>query len=235
MYDKRIDLKGNWSIREGREEFAHLVERETAAPVLLKEGVEVLRADSARGKKNETDTLTLQEALPFLEASRGDRFEALNILAVFTGMRPGELLALRDGRTSPWTAAQLTARVRRSLPWSPDGPVFKGTKTEKGRSVSLLPEAVEALKGHRVRQAEERLRYAGIWEDEGLVFPSAIGRPMRRPDLVKRRFKPVLKKSGIPPSASTTSGTPSQPSCSNKASTPESYRRSSATPPSPKP
>jgi len=33
--------------------------------------------------------------LDFFEIAKGDCFEALYVLAVFTGMRPGEMLALR--------------------------------------------------------------------------------------------------------------------------------------------
>ena len=55
------------------------------------------------------------------------------------------------------------ARVRCSLSKDAKGrKVFKCTKTEKGRSVSLMPEVVEALRAHRRRHAEERLRYAGV-------------------------------------------------------------------------
>jgi integrase len=75
---------------------------------------------------------------------------------------------------------------------------YKNTKTEKGRSISLLPEAVEALKAHRRCQAQERLRYSGIWHDQDLVFPSTKGTPMSWKSLIKRNFKPLLKKAGMP-------------------------------------
>ncbi|MBA2535155.1 MAG: hypothetical protein H0V21_09095, partial [Rubrobacter sp.] len=35
-----------------------------------------------------------------------------------------------------------------------------------------MPEVVASLKAHRVRQNEERLKVAGAWEDNGLVFPT---------------------------------------------------------------
>jgi integrase len=137
-------------------------------------------ATKPRQKKRETEALTIEQVFTFLKTARkaGDRFEALYAMAAFTGMRPGELLALRwhdlilDG-------PEPVARVRRSLSKGPDGPVFKPTKTEKGRSVSLLSEAVEALKRHRKRQAKERLKYSGLWKDYDLVFPSRTGTPMQ--------------------------------------------------------
>jgi integrase len=127
-----------------------------------------------------------------------DRFEALYVVAVFTGMRPGEMLALR------WSDLVLdgpepVARVRRSLSKGDDGkPVYKSTKTERGRAVSLLPEVVEALKAHRKRQAGERLRYSGLWREEDLVFPSNTGGPMSWNNLVRRNLKPLMRAAGLP-------------------------------------
>jgi integrase len=112
-------------------------------------------------------------------------------------MRPGELLALR-WRDVVLDGPEPVVRVRRSLSEGPDGPVFKRTKTEKGRSISLLPEAVTALKSHRKRQAEERLKYSGLWKDHDLVFPSRTGTPMRWTNLTKRNYKPLLGKAGLP-------------------------------------
>jgi integrase len=156
-------------------------------------------ATKPRQDKRETEALTIEQIFTFLKAARkvGDRFEALYALAAFTGMRPGELLALR-WRDVVLDAPEPVVRVRRSLSEGPDGPVFKQTKTEKGRSVSLLPEAVTALKTHRKRQAEERLKYSGLWKDHDLVFPSRTGTPMRWTNLTKRNFKPLLGKAGLP-------------------------------------
>jgi integrase len=60
------------------------------------------------------------------------------------------------------------------------------------------PEAIEALKAHRKRQLEETMRYNGLREDLGLVFCSTIGTPIRRQNLQRRSFKPLLKKAGLP-------------------------------------
>ena len=153
-----------------------------------------------RQERRETVALTLDQVFAFLDVAREaeDRFEALYATAVFTGMRPGELLALR------WADLVLEgpepeARVRRSLSKDANGrKVFKRTKTEKGRSVSLMPEVVEALRAHRRRQAEERLRYAGVWHDQDLVFPNKTGAPMDWDNLTARGYKPLRRKAGLP-------------------------------------
>src|SRR5215207_3676239 len=48
-----------------------------------------------RPNPKEMRTLSAEETRKLLEAARGDRFEALYVLAVTTGMRQGELLALK--------------------------------------------------------------------------------------------------------------------------------------------
>jgi integrase len=56
---------------------------------------------------------------------------------------------------------------------------------------------MEALKGHRARQNEERLRLGSLWEDCGLVFPNRAGMPMNADNLYHRDFKPLLEKAGL--------------------------------------
>jgi integrase len=64
-----------------------------------------------------------------------------------------------------------------------------------------LPEVVAALKAHRVLQNEERLVLAKVWQDNGLVFPTSTGTIMRRSNLSRRHFKPILKKADLDPEA----------------------------------
>ena len=89
--------------------------------------------------------------------------------------------------------------VRRSVSEDEGGPVIREeTKTSAGRRLELLPVAVEALKKHRLRQNEERLRCRGLWRDLGLIFPSTTGTIMRRNNLHRRSYKPLLRKAGLP-------------------------------------
>ena len=64
--------------------------------------------------------------------------------------------------------------------------------------MKLTTRAVEALKRHRERQLEEREELAGLWQDHGLVFPTRVGTPMSRHNLVARSFKPLLERAGLP-------------------------------------
>ncbi len=129
-------------------------------------------------------------------AASEERFGALYVLAVTSGLRPGELLALK------WEDVDLEVGamfVRRSVSEDEGGPVIREeTKTSAGRRLELLPVAVEALKKHRLRQNEERLRCRGLWRDLGLILPSTTGTIMRRNNLHCRSYKPLLKRAGLP-------------------------------------
>ncbi len=142
------------------------------------------------------ETLSAQKVGAFFAAASEDRFAALYVLAVTSGLRPGELLALT------WEDVNLeagTLSVRHSVSEDENGPIIREeTKTSGGRRLELLPVAVEALKKHRVLQSKERLRYSGLWRDLGLVFPSTTGTIMRRNNLHHRSYKPLLKRAGLP-------------------------------------
>ena len=73
------------------------------------------------------------------------------------------------------------------------------TKTKRGRrQIRLTSRAVSALKTHRKKQLEERMRSAGSYQDQGLVFATHAGTPVNPENLVKRSFKPLLKRAGLP-------------------------------------
>jgi integrase len=142
--------------------------------------------------------LSEAEARTFLDAAREaeDRFEALYVLAITSGLRRGELLGLR------WDDADLdrgTLRVGRALVREGGRHVVGETKTRRGRRrVNLTPRTVAVLKTHRKRQLEHRVRLAGLYEDRGLIFASENGTPLNPENLVKRSFKPLLERTGLP-------------------------------------
>jgi integrase len=73
------------------------------------------------------------------------------------------------------------------------------TKTKRGRrQVNLTPRTVAVLKTHRKRQLEEKMRFAGLYEDRGLIFATSAGTSFNPENLVKRSFKPLLKRAGLP-------------------------------------
>jgi len=94
-----------------------------------------------------------------------------------------------------WTAE---GRKRRSVFGDGRGWVLGGsTKSGKGRRVRLTQRAVAALKDHRKRQLEERMRLVGLWQDHGLVFPNEIGSLLNPSNLRNRSFKRIKARSGV--------------------------------------
>jgi integrase len=147
----------------------------------------------------EIKPLNQEECTAFLEASRGEKLEALYVLAVHCGLREGELLALR------WDDVQFEADkpallVRRTLTRGENGRgwvVGTSTKSGKGRRVRLTRQAASVLKDHRKRQLEERLRLAGLWKDRGLIFPNEVGSLLNPSNLRNRSFKRIKAHAGV--------------------------------------
>jgi integrase len=130
---------------------------------------------------------TLEEARRFLVAVGDHRLAPAFHLSLVTGLRRGELLALR------WRDVDLDAHtltVHQQLAIERGHPVLKQLKTEHAdRVVTFGPATATLLAAHRVRQDAERRLLRDAWEDTGLVFtnpaggwvdPSNFGRVMDR-------------------------------------------------------
>jgi integrase len=128
----------------------------------------------------------------------GDRFEALYVLALHSGLREGELLGLRWDDVD-LTGTTATLQVRRTLSETRTGHIFEKPKNGNGRSVRCSQKATEAIRTPRACQNEERLRVGSLWQDNGLVFPTTTGTTMSGTNLLGRHFKPLLKRAGLPP------------------------------------
>ena len=111
-------------------------------------------------------------------------------------MRRGEVLALR------WSDIDLDGgilSVTRTLEKSRNGGLkFKQPKTQKSRRTISLPGiTVDALKLHRVEQAELMLSLGAGWNEDGLVCMKNAGDPIT-PDTLTSNFKNMIKRTGLP-------------------------------------
>jgi integrase len=93
--------------------------------------------------------------------------------------------------------ANPTLEVRRSLSKTRGRRTIVTPKSGRGRHLRLSGRAESALRAHRKRQLEERVRKAGLWEDHGLVFPSEVGTPMSGRNLY-RAFKIRINRASLP-------------------------------------
>lgn len=127
------------------------------------------------------------QARTFIKAIDGHPYEPLFALAMTTGMRPSEYLALT------WNDMDFnrgTVSVSRTLEWQKGGWQFADTKRSRSRRlVKLQAWVVELL---RVQAARER-----EIDGNGLLFRAKRGGPIRESRFVQRYFKPLLKAAGL--------------------------------------
>jgi integrase len=150
--------------------------------------------DVPRIERPPVSTLSADEARRFLEAAKGDRFEAVYTVGLALGLRRGELLGLQwdcvDLDNSRITIVRSLQRIAGKLQ-------LTDTKTPKSRRTVPLPQyAVRALRAHRTRQLEDRLAAGPEWQERGLVFTNISGGPVE-PVTLRRRFKRLLKAAGL--------------------------------------
>lgn len=114
------------------------------------------------------------ELRALLAASEQSRYGAAIALGIATGLRRGEILALR------WQDVDLdAARLRVTATLDERTLELMDPKTDRGRRELALPAfAVERLRHHRKDQAERRLGWGEDWHDLGFVFDRRDGRPI---------------------------------------------------------
>ena len=142
-----------------------------------------------------SDVPTVEELHRLLDAASGTCWEVPLVLAMASGARRGEVLALR------WADLDLTTgrlRITRSLQ-AVDGTLrFVEPKTDRARREVTLPVfALEALKRHRTAQTQRRLRLGEGWVDGDLINDRGDGGPLH-PDSFSTAFKRLTRKVGLP-------------------------------------
>lgn len=146
-------------------------------------------------ERREVEHLEPADAKKLMDAARGTRLFSPVFLALATGLRRGELLGLR------WLDVDLNRAkltVNQSLEQTKDGLRFKAPKTKRSRrAIALSPSAVEQLKQHRSRQAEERLSLGLGKDPNGLVFTRLDGSPISPRDFTKS-FSRLVAKAKVP-------------------------------------
>ena len=124
-----------------------------------------------------------------LAAATDERYRALVLLAAFTSLRWGELAALRR---SDIDIQARTVRVARQLNERDGGGfTFGPPKPEAGRRIVALPELITPDLATHV------MTYARPGED-GLIFTSPGGGPLRHTNFRRRFWVPALAAAGLP-------------------------------------
>jgi integrase len=152
--------------------------------------------DAPRVKAREIEILTPEQMRAALEALRNPELKAIALVAVGTGVRRGEVLALRwkdvDLDGAVLRVEQAVEQTRRG------GIVIKQPKTRFGRrAISLAPSSVAVLREHWKAQQEMRLALGlGKAPADGFVFANWDG-SIRSPHWLTQAWRKAMQAAGI--------------------------------------
>jgi integrase len=145
-------------------------------------------------ERQEAHHLDRNDVVRLLSAAKASRYHPALVLIASTGLRRGEVAALR------WEQVDLSSRTLRvaATVARVDGKlVVTPPKTERSRrSVPLSKPVVEMLRAHQVRQKQERLRAGNQWRENGLVFPTEFGTQVDPRNLL-RTVQAAAEKAGL--------------------------------------
>ena len=144
--------------------------------------------------KPEIKPLEPVEIARLLKEAEQDDYCNLFIVAMFTGMRQGELLGLA------WECVDFKSgiiTVKQQLQCK-DGNYFLETpKSGKNRTILPAPIVMDALRNQLQRQQKEQEQAGKMWDNQfGLVFTDALGKYLVRRTVVKH-FKKISQRAGI--------------------------------------
>lgn len=156
-------------------------------------------------------SFTMEQAKAVLAAAEGTRLHAYVTLSLLAGIRTEEARALRWDHVVTWVDdaigwqsvtevgfdGALAGDDRFAIyVWRSDR--YGGdTNTGKSRrTLALAQRCVDALREHRKRQAQDRLRAGALWQDHGLVFASKVGTPLGANNVI-RAFRLITEKAGL--------------------------------------
>jgi integrase len=192
----RLDGKGGLSPRSvvRHHQVLHAVLRQAVKWQLLARNP----ADAAvppRGERRGMRVLNPEEVQRLFAAADATPYGAVVRLAVYTSLRQGEVLGLRWRDLDLDGGSLHVQQTVQSLPGR--GVFFRQPKSAKSRrAVALSPDTASLLREHHRRQAEERLRAGSAYEDQDLVFATAIGRPID-PSNLRRAWRGIVKRAAI--------------------------------------
>lgn len=156
-------------------------------------------------KSKEIKVLSLLEQIKFLEAIKNHKLEMLFLIALSTGLRLGELLALK------WTDIDLKSgnltvnrTIQRVTQISQDGTrtsklIEQDPKTKNGnRTIPIPKDILLKLKLHKKEQSKHKLYVGEVYSNKNYVFADELGKPIddKRPG---RNLKTILKSIDIEP------------------------------------
>jgi len=151
--------------------------------------------DPPKAQKAEMQTWDESEIRHFLDATKESVYYPIFYLALFTGLRRSELLALR------WQDVDFfycQIYVSRSMHHLKTGEiVFRQPKSAKGnRTIALSPSTLKILRAHREKQEAEAIMLGKPVTDNDLVFCHPDGNPSL-PGTISHAWDRAVRRAGL--------------------------------------
>lgn len=137
----------------------------------------------------------------FIKAIRGHRYEVMFLVALFTGIREGEVCGLQWECVNFDDGTILIDKQLQSLRGKVRGDSEKytlvPTKNGRERTITAAPFIMDLLRKTKQTQEKNRQEFADIFEENGLVFTDETGKRIT-PQALYRAFKMVVTELGMP-------------------------------------
>jgi integrase len=153
----------------------------------------VTNSEPPRLKRHQGVALTPEQQALVMESASGPWCMRVFLeMAAATGCRRGEVLTLRwqdiqDGR----------ATIARSLTQTKEVLDFKGTKSEKPRTIKVPASALAALEEHHKRQDEFRQQFGPDYQGGDLIFCNPDG-SLLKPDSMSSAVSLLFRRLKLP-------------------------------------
>jgi len=192
----RVDGKGGLSARTVQYHHRILSEALSHAVkmgILVRNVAEAV--DPPRPEQKNMATLVPEDVPQFLEAAERTPYYVLFYMALYTGMRLGELLGLRwcDVDLDMASLSVVQALYKRSGVCR----MIKPKSSHSRRRIALPPSLALLLREYKAEQQTQRILLGKLPADSDLVFSYLDGKPLD-PGVVSHTFAKVLKKAGLP-------------------------------------
>jgi integrase len=174
---------------------ATALNRAVEQQLLARNPADVFKKRLPKVERKEMLTLTAEQSNKLLDAARSTPLYPSVLLALATGMRRGEALALR------WRNVDLdraSLRVVESLEQTGAGLRFKAPKSNRARTITLPGFAVDELRRLKHEQAETLLRVGVRQSADTLVCARADGEPMTPVSMTHAFWSFVHSLDGMP-------------------------------------
>ena len=150
-------------------------------------------------QQKERKFLTADEQNKLIESLKEEEQGFILLFALSTGLRRGELLALRwsnyDTENRHISIKENLSRLKRN-----DGKThltFTTPKTASSRrTIPLLPEIAKMLDVHQSTQILKRLKAGQLWENNDLIFCTDFGKPIE-PRNLRRVLERACERANI--------------------------------------